>query len=55
MSAKLTLSLDEAIIAQAKVYAKANKVSLSRLIESYLASLTNKKSETLEITRYYYP
>ena len=50
MDTKLTLSLDKMIIEQAKTYAKSNKVSLSKLIESYLSSLTsNYKSET-EIT-----
>ena len=40
MDTKLTLSLDKSVIEQAKDYAKSNKVSLSRLIESYLSSLT---------------
>jgi len=34
MDKKLTLSLNNAIIEQAKIYAKSNKTSLSRLIES---------------------
>jgi len=50
MDKKLTLSLNNAIIEQAKIYAKSNKTSLSRLIESYLASLTNKQNTELEIT-----
>jgi hypothetical protein len=50
MDTKLTLSLDKIIIEQAKTYAKTNKVSLSKLIESYLASLTNKYKSDLEIT-----
>lgn len=50
MDTKLTLSLDKAIIEQAKNYAKSNKISLSRLIESYLASLTTKNKEKFEIT-----
>lgn len=43
MDTKLTLSLNKSIIEQAKVYAKSNDISLSRLIESYLKSLTTEK------------
>ena len=50
MDTKLTLILDKIIIEQAKTYAKTNKVSLSKLIESYLASLTNKYKNDVEIT-----
>lgn len=50
MDTKLTLSLDKSVIEQAKDYAKSNKVSLSRLIESYLSSLTNKRNNDVEIT-----
>lgn len=39
MDTKLTLKLDEAIIEQAKRYATAKKISLSKLIESYLEKL----------------
>ncbi|WP_397447028.1 DUF6364 family protein [Polaribacter sp. R77954] len=50
MDSKLTLKLDKAVIEQAKEYAKKNQISLSRLIESYLASLTQKeKSNKKEI------
>lgn len=42
MDKKLTLSLDQGIIEKAKVYAKSNNTSLSKLIESYLAALTAK-------------
>jgi hypothetical protein len=50
MNTKLTLNVDKEIIEKAKDYAKSQKVSLSRLIESYLASLTSKKSRDIEIT-----
>ena len=50
MDTKLTLSLDKSIIEQAKIYAKSNKVSLSKLIESYLASLTSNYKSEIEIT-----
>lgn len=44
MNTKLTLNIDKRVIDQAKNYAKNNRVSLSKLIENYLDSLT-KKSE----------
>ena len=44
MNTKLTLNLDTGVIEQAKNYAKNNRVSLSKLIENYLDSLT-KRSE----------
>ena len=50
MNTKLTLNLDKSIIEEAKFYAKANKLSLSKLIENYLHSLTYRKSETAEIS-----
>lgn len=50
MDKKLTLSLDQATIDRAKTYAKANNISLSKLIESYLASLTKNKRNEIAIT-----
>lgn len=51
MDTKLTLNVDKAIIEQAKEYAKSHRISLSKLIESYLSSLVaNKKSADTEIT-----
>ena len=49
MNAKLTLNLDQIVIERAKEYAKSKKISLSKLIESYLASLV-KKTRAVEIT-----
>lgn len=40
MNAKLTLNLNKTVIGQAKEYAKDNSMSLSKLIENYLNSLT---------------
>lgn len=47
MDSKLTLKLNQEIIERAKLYASEKKLSLSRLIENYLDSLTNdqKKNE----------
>lgn len=51
MDKKLTLSLNSTVIETAKLYAKSNNISLSKLIESYLSSLTQKKEgKELEIT-----
>ena len=44
MDTKLTLKLDQEIIEKAKLYASEKKLSLSRLIENYLNSLTSDKS-----------
>ena len=50
MDTKLTLSLDKAIIERAKTYAKSQQFSLSKLIESYLSSLTRNEKKIGEIT-----
>lgn len=41
METKLTLRLEEKVIKRAKVYARKHKISLSKMIESYLDSLTS--------------
>ncbi|WP_339815157.1 DUF6364 family protein [uncultured Imperialibacter sp.] len=50
MKTKLTLNLDKEVIKQAKLYARSHKISLSKLIESYLLSLTDRSSKAGEIT-----
>ena len=50
MDTKLTLNVDKSVIEQAKEYAKSHKISLSRLIESYLSSLVIKIDKDVEIT-----
>lgn len=50
MDKKLTLSLDETIIESAKNYAKSNDISLSKLIESYLTTLTKPEGNSAKIT-----
>jgi len=49
MDKKLTLSLNQTIIEKAKTYAKLNKTSLSKMIEAYFDSLTNRESNEHEI------
>lgn len=50
MDAKLTLNVNKNVIEKAKEYAKSHNISLSRLIESYLSSLNDKKETEIEIT-----
>lgn len=50
MNTKLTLKLDKHIIENAKKYAKEKKISLSKMIESYLQSITKENKEEIEIT-----
>ena len=50
METKLTLRLNDNVISRAKDYAQSHKISLSKLIESYLDSVTKQKSEDIEIT-----
>lgn len=45
METKLTLRLNENVIKRAKVYARKHKISLSKMIESYLDSVTKQKDE----------
>ena len=46
MDKKLTLSLNERVIAKAKDYAKDNNISLSRMIENYLSALVEERTNT---------
>jgi len=52
MSTKLTLTIDKAVIEEAKKYAKSQGRSLSKLIEEYLKSVSRKehKSEELQLS-----
>ncbi len=43
METKLTLRLNDRVIKRAKIYARHQKISLSKMIESYLDSLTGEK------------
>lgn len=45
MDTKLTLRLNEDVIERAKAYARNHKVSLSKMIEAYLDSITMPKKE----------
>jgi len=43
MNTKLTLRLNASVIERAKKYARSHKISLSKMIESYLDSITRQK------------
>lgn len=45
MDTKLTLRLDQKIIEKAKLYAREHKVSLSKIIEHYLESITKQSTK----------
>ncbi|SHF58020.1 hypothetical protein SAMN05444274_106258 [Mariniphaga anaerophila] len=45
METKLTLRLNDNVIARAKVYARSHNVSLSKMIEAYLDSITSQKEQ----------
>ena len=46
MDTKLTLKLNQTIIEKAKVYASNKKMSLSRIVEAYLQSLTTENDSS---------
>lgn len=50
MDSKLTLKLNDSVIERAKKYASGKKISLSRLIENYLDSLTKEQEDEFEIS-----
>lgn len=50
MDSKLTLKLNHNIITRAKKYASQKELSLSRLIENYLDSLTRETGDDFEIS-----
>lgn len=56
MSNKLTLSINQIVIEEAKRYARASGKSLSSIVEEYLKSLAlndekNKRESTIKIVR----
>jgi hypothetical protein len=49
MDTKLTLRLNDTVIERAKIYARSHKISLSKMIESYLDSVTKEKRNEKQI------
>ncbi len=50
MTTKLTLTIDDSVIAIAKKYAKQKGKSLSDIVENYLMSLTSKEKKEESIS-----
>ena len=50
MNTKLTLNINKNIIESAKDYARENSVSLSKLIENYLNSLTKEQKNKTKVS-----
>jgi len=44
--AKLTLSVDDRVVSRAKQYAKARGISVSEMVEAYLAAVAEPPSRT---------
>ena len=49
MDTKLTLRLNDTVIERAKIYAHNHKISLSKMIENYLDSITRQKDKERKI------
>ncbi|MFN3640020.1 MAG: DUF6364 family protein [Flavobacterium sp.] len=49
METKLTLRLNEEVIQRAKLYASLHNISLSKMIESYLESITSVEASEKKI------
>lgn len=50
MQKKLTLSIDQRVVEQAKRYAKQRHRSVSRMVEDYLRKISTDESEETEFT-----
>lgn len=50
METKLTIRLKKKVIDQAKEYAFNHKISLSKMVEAYLESITEQAKDDIEIT-----
>ena len=50
MQTKLTLTLEQSIIEQAKIYAKEKGRSLSELIENYLKVIIDDKQQGIKLS-----
>ena len=50
MTTKLTLTLDESVISSAKKYAEKKGKSLSKIVETYLQSISSGSEENEELS-----
>lgn len=51
MNTELTVSMDEALIEQARQYAQAHDTSVSELIRAYVSSLGKQSNDTPKISK----
>ncbi|WP_079717896.1 DUF6364 family protein [Parapedobacter luteus] len=49
-STKLTLNIQEDVISRAKAYANQRHTSLSKIVENYLATLTDREETNAEVS-----
>ena len=50
MTTKLTLTVEQSVIAKAKAYAKKTNRSLSELVENYLDTLTQENADKKQLS-----
>ncbi|MBN1769195.1 MAG: hypothetical protein JW842_11865, partial [Prolixibacteraceae bacterium] len=50
METKLTLRLNDNVIERAKKYARSHKISLSKMVEIYLDSITKQNKDVQKIS-----
>lgn len=50
MLTKLTLTIDQSVIEQAKEYAQQKNRSVSRIVEEYLENITNNQNPTFSLS-----
>ena len=48
MNTKLTLKLEDSVISKAKIYARSHRQSLSKLVETFFRSITEKERAGIE-------
>ena len=46
MTSKLTLTVDDSVIKQAKIYSHQNNISLSKIVEAYFKLITDDTKKT---------
>ena len=50
MNTKLTLSLDNSVVKNAKIYAKNHRTSISMMTERYLKSICTDEKENIDLS-----
>ena len=50
MLTKLTLTIDQSVVEQAKEYAQQKNRSVSRIVEEYLENITNNQNHTFSLS-----